>query len=219
MTTGLESYQTLLERIYGFSSELRVGDFLISDPQRVRRLHRDGRRTREKLLISEAEDGLDVALFVHEKILSRLAADDPFVRLHDGNLAPFWIALEGVSHFVYLVRNASAGRSVRLLEMELQAEVDKFVATLYLLRRQAVSGSHRRLHHYLFERARFDSALSPEDLTRYRDANRYAGKYCLALSHCFLGRRRRAGLVDEVRRFYRMPQSAKLRHIDHDFGR
>jgi hypothetical protein len=219
MILQLERLQTLLERIYGVSSDLRVDDFLISDPQQVRRLHRGGRNTKEKLLISEDGNGLDVALFVHEKILNALAEDDPLSRLHDGNLNAFWVALEGVSHFLYLVFNASSGRSVRLLEMELQAEVDKFVATLFLLRRQAVSGSHRRLHHYLFERTQFDSALSPEDLTRYRDANRYAGKYCLRLSLSYLNRRRRAGLVDELRRFYRMPQSAKLRHIDHGIDR
>lgn len=219
MALRLDRLQTLLEKIYGVSSELRVDDFLISDPCSVRQLHRDGRDTREKLLISEAGNELDVALFVHEKILDTLAESNPFARLHDGNLDAFWIALEGVSHFLYLVCNAGAGRSVRLLEMELQAEVDKFVATLFLLRSQDVTGSHRRLHHYLFECIEFDAALSPEDLTRYREANRYAGKYCLGLSRGYLSRRRRTGLVDELRRFYRMPQSAKLRYIDHGIGR
>ncbi|PLX56445.1 MAG: hypothetical protein C0629_07395 [Chromatiales bacterium] len=219
MIWPLDPLQTLLERIYGVSSELRVDDFLISDPCSVRQLHRGGRESREKLLISETGDELDVALFVHQKILNTLAADDPVERLHDGNLDAFWIALEGVSHFLYLVCNACAGRSVRLLEIELQAEVDKFVATLFLLRRQAVTGSHRRLHHFLFERIEFDTGLSPEDLARYRDANRYAGKYCLGLSRSYLSRRRRVGLVEELRRFYRMPQSAKLRYIDHGTGR
>ena len=39
----------------------------------------------------------------------------------------FCLALEGVSHFLYLIWNASFDRSVTLLEMELQAEIDKFV--------------------------------------------------------------------------------------------
>ena len=70
MIWPLDPLQTLLERIYGVSSELRVDDFLISDPCSVRQLHRGGRESREKLLISETGDELDVALFVHEKILN-----------------------------------------------------------------------------------------------------------------------------------------------------
>ena len=46
----------------------------------------------------------------------------------------------------------------------------------------------------------------------YRDANRYAGRYCLALQRAYL-ERRRAGLLDELRSFYREDRSGKLARI------
>jgi hypothetical protein len=99
--------------------------------------------------------------------------------------------------------------------MELQAEVDKFVATLFLLRRQRLQVSVQRLHHWLFERTRFAAGLSAADLKRYQDANRYAGKYCYSLARRYCSGRRDGGLLAEVRHFYRMPQAAKITHIDH----
>ena len=58
------------------------------------------------------------------------------VRLHDGNVADYWTALEGVSHFLYLAWNAGHDKPVSLLELEMQAEVDKYVASYWLMRRQ-----------------------------------------------------------------------------------
>ncbi len=47
-----------------------------------------------------------------------------------------WTALEGVSHFVYLAWNAGHDKPVSLLELEMQAEVDKYVGSYWLMRRQ-----------------------------------------------------------------------------------
>ena len=74
-------------------------------------------------------------------ILTRLDAD---------NLEDFWTAFEGVSHFTYYAWNAQREKRVTLLEMELQAEVDKYVATTLLLLTPRAA-QPRGLHHWLFE--------------------------------------------------------------------
>ncbi len=207
--------QRLLERIYQIELDHNVSDFLITDPKFVRLLEdsSSARDVNEKLLVAEVEDGIDIALFIDQVVLDRLSDDDPSSRLHDGNLSDFWIVLEGVSHFVYLVRSAAFDRRVTLLELELQAEVDKYVGTLFVVQQQR-GAVPARLHHWLFEKPVFDDALENEALERYRRANRYAGKYCLTLENRFLRRPARESLIAELRRFYRMPHHKKMRHID-----
>ncbi|MBA3562522.1 MAG: hypothetical protein H0W33_00640 [Gammaproteobacteria bacterium] len=212
----LVKLQRLLERIYEIERSHEVADFLITDASLAQRLDSSGpaREVREKLLVAESADGLDVALYVDPRVLEQLDADDPTENLHDGNLASFWIALEGVSHFLYVTRSVAHDRSVSLLELELQAEVDKYIASLFLLSRPVGAGVPVRLHAWLFEQPSFDASLDGEGLERYRQANRYAGRYCRHLNSRFLGPRRASGLMSELRRFYRLPQHRKMRHID-----
>ncbi|CAN5210043.1 hypothetical protein BH24PSE2_BH24PSE2_02160 [soil metagenome] len=212
----LAKLQGLLERIYEFQSGYDVADYVITDFRLAQLLDSSGskRKVREKLLVAESSGCLDLALFIDSRVLEELHADDPLESLHDGNLASFWIALEGVSHFLYVTRSVAHDRSVSLLELELQAEVDKYVASIFLLSRQAGAGVSVRLHTWLFERTTFDRSLDGETLERYRQANRYAGRYCRHLNSRYLGAKRRSGLIAELRRFYRLPQHRKIRHID-----
>lgn len=190
-------------------------DFLITDPKLVRILEtsQDTRDVNEKLLVSEGEDGLDIALYIDQSVLDRLNRENPLSQVHDGNLSDLWVLVEGVSHFVYLVWCAIRDREVTLLELELQAEIDKYITTLFLIQQQQgkTPGS---LHYWLFERPSFDSRLARLELERYRQANRFAGKYCRNLETQFLKRGSRGGLFSELRHFYRLPHHGKIRHID-----
>ena len=70
------------------------------------------------------------------------------------------------------------------------------------------------LHEWLFQDFSLDARLEPTERERYRRASYYAGEYCRRLSRRFLGGRRQPGFVRELRRFYRLPQGAKIRHIE-----
>lgn len=210
--------QKLLESIYGVRGEYRALDFLITDADKARRLEGAGNTAREvpeKLLVAEDEDGASLALYLDAAVLGRLESCDPHTALNDENLDDFWTVLEGVSHFIYLTWRAAAGRAVSLLELELQAEVDKFICAAMLAARQYNGRIPRALHPQLFEHHFLDPALNDEDRERYRLANRYAGKYCWRLASTFLARRSPKGLLNEVRSFYRLGQREKIRHIDH----
>ena len=115
-----------------------------------------------RVLVTEDGDTLWVNVYLEPALLARLESANPFEALHGGNIADYWTALEGVSHFLYLAWNATFDRSVTLMELELQAEIDKYVSSLWLLREQNPRRFPEELHHILFERTRVDPALAGE---------------------------------------------------------
>ena len=209
----LTRLQTLLNDLYALEMSYDVYDFLTTDAGLAHSLDHGGRQVDEKLLIAEGDDEASVSLYLDQTLVERLQDSDPSSRLDDANLADFWTALEGISHFMYYAWNAAADKSVTLLEMELQAEVDKFVGTHLLLQRQG-SRLTPNLHHWLFELTHFDSSLSGEELQRYQDANHYAAKYCRKLAPLVDEWNAGGTLNRELCEFYRYTQPAKIRHIE-----
>jgi hypothetical protein len=130
-------------------------------------------------------------------------------------------ALEGVSHFLYLAWNAGHDRPVSLLELEMQAEVDKFIISHRLLREQLPGHFPLELRRALFERSAPDPQLAPARAAMYRDASAYAHRFCRYLE-CALARTHRsgvreegeAGVLAELRRFYRLTNARKRAHIE-----
>jgi hypothetical protein len=209
----LGQLQTFLSDIYALDVAYDVRDFLVTDARIASALDAEGRQLDEKLLIAEKEGEASVSLYVDAGVVQRLGKNNPASRLSQDNLEDFWTALEGVSHFLYYVWNAVLEKSVTLLEMELQAEVDKFIGAAVLLREQG-GRLPSNLHSCLFDLPRFDSRLDAEELDRYRSANRYAGKYCMRLAPRLAANTDPTALRSELCYFYRLPQPGKLQHID-----
>jgi hypothetical protein len=206
----LPKLEAILHELYALEVGYAVSDFLITDAALAGSLDAGGRKTDEKLLIAEADGAADVALYLEQELLDRLAEHDPLTRLDGGNLADFWSALEGVSHFTYYAWNAARDKPVSLFELELQAEVDKFVTTGMLLREQT-GREPGGLHGWLFDSPTLAAELDAEERERYRRANRYAAKYCSRLAP---GTADGEAVQSELRRFYRLSQASKLAHID-----
>jgi hypothetical protein len=211
----LSQLQSLLERIYGVSVSQQVDDFLVTDAAVAAQLDTsaDARVCDEKLLVAEELDALAVSLFIDEGVMSRLRDDNPWEHLHENNLNDFCTALEGVSHFLYLINRAHQSRPVTLLEMELQAEVDKYVVALSVLKSQGLAATPGAFLSRLFHEVRFAADLNAEERQRYESANSLAGRYCGHLETRFLSARSRGEYYDELRRFYRMSQADKLQRI------
>lgn len=214
----LRKLQETLGRIYDIPVDDDVRDFLITDHRALarRKLPVVTRDVEEQLLVSQEGDDVRVSLYVDRHVLERLSSQDPLQALHAGNLADYWTALEGVSHFQYLAWNAGLDRPVSIHELEVQAEVDKYAATLFLLGAQQAGRFPVRLHHWLFERARIDSSLTRQKRDLYVSANRYAARFCRALENRFLrrGKLRCEALVRELRHFYRLTHAPKIRLIE-----
>lgn len=216
----LEDLQGMLQQTYDLAGEHRVTDFLTVNPALVEALGilPGTASAGEQVLVSQQDDDcVDVAVYIDPDVLERLRASDPLEELHDDNVADFWMALEGVSHFVYLAWNAGLDKPVTRLELELQAEVDKFVLTALLLATRQ-GRAPDALHHGLFRRCRFEPTLDDTSRARYQAANRYAEAYCARLLGRFRRERDLKGLTPELRRFYRLSQRGKLARIERAHG-
>ena len=210
----LTRLQELIGGIYDLGVGYDVYDFLVTDrahlPEAVR-----ARRGAEDLIVAEAGDEMAVSLYLDPALLERLARADPMVRLDERNVADWWIALEGVSHFLYLAWNAAYDRPVSLLELEMQAEVDKYVASFWLLRAQRPQHFPAELRPLLFARTRIDPELAGERAALYRQASGYAERFCRRLEQQLHGPcGTQATVLAELRRFYRYTNAHKRSHIE-----
>ena len=210
----LTALQDHLSGLYETPVQHRVMDFLITDARIAGALEASRSHTNsERLLLRQSDESLDVSLYIDDQVLSALENCDPYTRLDHRNLNDFLIALEGVSHFHYLIWNAVHARQVTQLELELQAEVDKFVTANMLFEAQGAPADQEDLHESLFTDVVFHADLE-SNMQRYRAANHYAGKYCRHLARRFPGQHREPSFINELRRFYRLPQNEKIRCID-----
>ncbi len=190
----LDAIQEQLEHVYGLRCEYRAKDFLV-DADSARQLGGSA-RAREELLVSEGEGGLELALYLHPA-LSR-----------PKSLAEFCEVIEGVSHFLYVAHTATQERTVSLLELEAQAEVDKFV--ICTLRRWG--NGVGELVRTLFDRVGLHGHLSDAERWRYTEANRLAKSYCGRLLP-LVRAARMDRLLSELRHMYRLGAEAKLAYF------
>jgi hypothetical protein len=127
----LAELQRHLTDIYQADCGHRVTDFLITDRALASvlgaaRLHDS---VEETVLVAEDEGGLSMSVYLDKALLARVAATDPMRQLDTSHLHDLSVVFEGISHFNYLGWCAQQDKPVTLLELELQAEIDKFVAT------------------------------------------------------------------------------------------
>jgi hypothetical protein len=210
----LASLHRHLTDIYRVDAGFEITDFLITDPALAKVLGYGALvpDTDESVLLSQDDEGLALSVYLDEQMLARLHRDNPFECLRARQLDDLCKVVEGISHFNYLVWSARQDKSVTLLELEMQAEVDKFVSTWLIALDQKEYEFANTLHRRLFEEVRSNPNLNREQLERYRAANAYAARYCHGLAKR-MDRDSDTGL-DELRHFYRLSQQAKISHIN-----
>ena len=177
--------QSSIEGFYGIERVADVADYV---------QHGAGR---EQLLVREAEDGAVEMRLELPKI--------------EGGLDGVCQIIEGVSHFVYVSTRASQDRATTALEMEIQAEVDKWVVLAGDIERLDVERS-AHLRERLYERVDYLHVGELEE--RYRIANRTALRLVRRLERTHVANRRFDALRNELHAFFRSGQEEKLRHCD-----
>jgi len=209
----LAELQRQLSDIYQVAGTYDVRDYIITDPTLAKIIGQDAMLTNsdETLLVSQDKDGLALSLFFDADMLKRLESCSPLEYLRAERLDDLWKVLEGISHFNCVVWKATQDRSVSLLELELQGEIDKFVSTTLLAQGQANGDLLNRLHGWLFENVRYHDDLDDEQLDRYRSANAYAARFCHRLRQQLIDNDELA--LSELRRFYRLQLGDKISHI------
>jgi hypothetical protein len=203
---GLEQLQQLLQSLHGISAQ-PVGGFLIDNAARERMAPHAS--PDEALLVLESGDTLHVALFLDEQVLAQLsrAAAAPWSR---ARLSGFCAAAEGVSHFLYLAQRAEQGGQVSQLELEAQAELDKYLTVLLQLWATGRRASSPVLRQQLFEKSALRDGLTALERDRYRLASALAAACARALEARFVLAGRLEALLREVRRLYRLSGGEKF---------
>jgi hypothetical protein len=221
VTDLLRRLQRGLETLYRVETQLDVRAFVVNESERNRSLNDNAggahngsggaRRPREQLLVRHEAGELSLGLYLDDRTLETLNRHDPGRGLHADNFFDFCLAVEGVSHFIYVARCAAEDRQVSALELELQAEVDKFVSCL--LCHESAADDPGQLRARLYDRVHYDHDLDHDERARYRTANGEARRYVEGLERRFLRSQRMGDMLDELRRFYRLSLEAKLGHI------
>jgi hypothetical protein len=117
------------------------------------------------------------------------------------------LVVEGISHFVYFTHCGQQDRPVSRMELELQAEIDKFLVLWTWFDVHPATAREA-----LFERFSLRDGLSEAEVTRYRIANREARRYALWVTRAASrGDGHRA--LSHARRLYRAPLPTKLAQI------
>jgi hypothetical protein len=178
----LRRLQRRLERFYHLEATPDVRGFVREASEQT---------GREALLLRESGDELELAL-----VVPATAA----------NQNDHWLQLaEGVSHFVYVTNRARQELPATQLELELQAEVDKFVL-LVLEQLPYDRAEAYEVHARLYENVRYLHEPGTELGDRYRTANSLAARFVRRLlqfgpeaTHTALRRFYRAGQADKIR--------------------
>ena len=196
-----------LERIYRGLEALYQTDTGVNPSELLIPFERGDATPREVLITRQSEDGdLEVGLALDAATLARLetaSLDDAFGDSALGHTLP---VLEGLSHLVYVAEAARRQRPISGLELETQAEVDKFAICLLQRWRSARDEFEPLLRRLYF---RFELAPMREELRpRYEQANRTALGFSRSLrTHVHTGSI--GGFRRALRRFWNAPMSRK----------
>jgi hypothetical protein len=125
------------------------------------------------------------------------------------DLDGFCQVIEGVSHFVLLAERARLDRSVSALELEVQAEVDKF-AVLFAATPAPTRAKGEALVERIFDRVTFAHPSGSELGIRYRDANALARRWVERVGLAFAEPLDVLGLRGSLRAFFDAPLEGKV---------
>lgn len=213
---SLTALQSSLQRVYQLDLPLDVAHFVTTDEIRLA-IGTDAARSSAEETVYVSQDGEDlyISVFLDAALLQRVESacqsNSAAIGLHD-----ICLVVEGVSHFMLLTTRALQSRQATAFEMELQAEIDKFLVLTNLVSDGGGDGCmETETHRRLFSAVTLRPDMSAPLAQRYVDASRFASRYCQRLR--YLRSRHETGcrrLSEELYRFYRLPLPEKISHIE-----
>jgi hypothetical protein len=213
----IEKVQQYFEKLYDIRSNHRAINYLVDHHQAIKllSLHPDAPIPDEMFLVSQNDDDeAEIALYLHPKIIQNLEKNNPFININENNLNDFCLMMEGVSHFSYFLYQTDQDHKITQLEMELQAEIDKFMMFYIYLESVNDPKFCKNLFDQLFEKFSLLENLNYEEQHRYLQASSLAARYCNKLKEYFPNRENIPELITELRSLYRLNQQDKIHHIN-----
>lgn len=197
--------QARLSWYYGIDAVERVDDFIAFEEDQ-----------REALLIRERRGEVELSLRLPRSAaeVGRRPSFDELCQV-----------IEGVSHFLYVAERVRRELPATQLELELQAEVDKYIVFAHGLatgllhaaagaeptaRPRFEPGHAARIRRRLFERVIYLDAAGTEPGDRYRMANQLAARFAGWLESSFARHGRFEQMQATLRHFYGAGQTEKI---------
>ena len=156
---ALERLEALLTGIYDLDIGCRVGDFLVTDRALLPGECRDAPGD-EQLFVAAAATSSACRSTSIRRCSSAWTATTRASASTRGTSPTAGPRSRAISHFLCVAHNAGHDRPVSRLALEMQAEIDKYVACVVLLRRRQPRRFPAELHALLFRHARIDPALA-----------------------------------------------------------
>ena len=165
-----------------------------------------------KVLIRDAGDTLKVSIYYPDELIRELEGNDPRLGLHDGNVDLCASFVEELDHFLFIAQNYKQNRPFSLLELELQANVTKYLVLKYFIALQNKSLKLSKfdkeyIRYHLFYKRKYDIEDTSER-KRYEDAGKFGMIYTKYID--LLSQEDR---LRDLRQFSRMTCPSKIRHI------
>lgn len=225
----LERLQGVIERTYDLNTGVgEIGRYVIGDagfrllydrPTREGAVSdkvgtaASGVGTGARTMVRDEDGRLAVSLYLPDRLVECLEANDPRRGLDEGNVDAFAVLVEELDHFLVIAERYRTGGAMTLLDLELHANVTKYLVLKMFVGRMrrssrlsAADATWIRFH--LFDKTGF-AEPDPEVLARYQDASRMARKYVEWFDTLPVSRRPR-----ELRRFHRLSPQSKIARIN-----
>jgi len=165
-----------------------------------------------RVLLRDAGDTLKVSIYYPDSLIRELEDNDPRLGIHDENIDLCASFIEELDHFLFIAQNYKSNRPFSLLELELQANVTKYLVLKYFIALQSRSlklskFDREYIRHHLFYKRKFDIEDTLER-KRYEDAGKFGMMYTEQIDRLSHEERLR-----DLRRFSRMTCPSKIKHI------
>ncbi len=210
----IDQIQLQLESTYGIKTGEKASDYLINKQELYALIGPSQviQTPKELFLVNPQpqNDTLEVALFLDPDLRENLEKNNPLELLSQKNIADFCTMIEGISHFVYYVHKSCLQCEITQLEMELQAEIDKFVLLSLIIQKD--QNQIYNILDLLFENYELHEDLTPTQIERYHTASNLAHRYCHELSKTMRSNNS-LELLKKIRQFYPLSQEQKIRQI------
>jgi hypothetical protein len=214
----LERLKGLLERTYDMPAVVAdIAPFVVGDDG-YRRFYGEDVETSfagsadrgARTLIRETHHGIRMSIYYPDALIRCLETHPPQNGVREANIDAFSTLIEELDHFLVIAERAVQMRPLSLFELELHANVSKYlVLSRFAAGRTGSIGGPRRawLRYHLFEKGGWCDA-DTRVRERYREAARWARRFLDALGTLAPGER-----IAALRRFHRAGVPGKLRLI------
>ncbi len=167
--SALDHIHKAVRDSHGFFPDIDLNDYL-------RPSHEESR-----VLVREVDDAMEIAVLLNSKILAEIDHLDLPADLDLSRFGSLAVAIEELSHFNSLVWQATQNGTSTLLELEVQAEVDKFAIVLDWLELKNQQELSDQFFDSIFSECKVGHWVDAEGKMVYEEAHSIARGLCRQL--------------------------------------